>query len=108
MPIEPDPAVPPDPNARSAMPRKPEALTSPACLAAEMDDVYMGYAGRDELLAGLNELLEAECSGARKLRALVPRVRDPGIQSDLMDMIGLHEDYIRRLEALLAALPERA
>ncbi len=38
---------------------------SPTCYAREADDSYMGYAGRDELLAFLNELLEAERAGAR-------------------------------------------
>lgn len=38
---------------------------SPACSMHEADDVYMGYAGRDELTAFLNELLEAERAGAR-------------------------------------------
>lgn len=32
---------------------------------AEADDVYMGYAGRDELLKSLDELLEAERAGAK-------------------------------------------
>ncbi len=36
---------------------------SPACLAHEADDAYMGYAGKDELAAFLNELLEAERAG---------------------------------------------
>jgi len=36
---------------------------SPACLAHEADDVYMGYATKDELAAFLNELLEAERAG---------------------------------------------
>lgn len=40
-------------------------LASPACLAHEMDDRYMGFAGRAELLLALNELLEAERAGAR-------------------------------------------
>ncbi len=39
--------------------------SSPPCGAADADDVYMGYAGRDELLAALNELLEAERAGAK-------------------------------------------
>lgn len=39
--------------------------SSPACYAADADDAYMGYAGRDEILAALNELLEAERAGAR-------------------------------------------
>lgn len=38
---------------------------SPVCFAREADDSYMGYASRDELLAFLNELLEAERAGAR-------------------------------------------
>ena len=32
---------------------------SPACLAHEADDAYMGYASKDEIAAFLNELLEA-------------------------------------------------
>lgn len=39
------------------------APNSPACLAHEADDAYMGYASRDELAAFLNELLEAERAG---------------------------------------------
>jgi len=38
---------------------------SPVCYASEGDDVYMGYAGRDEIAAALNVLLEAERAGAR-------------------------------------------
>lgn len=38
---------------------------SPVCYAAQANDVYMGYAGRDEILAALNELIEAERAGAR-------------------------------------------
>lgn len=38
---------------------------SPVCYAAGADDAYMGYAGHDELLAALNELIEAERAGAR-------------------------------------------
>ncbi len=37
--------------------------SSPACLAHEADDAYMGFASRDELAAFLNELLEAERAG---------------------------------------------
>ncbi|HEY5210743.1 MAG TPA: DUF6306 domain-containing protein [Stellaceae bacterium] len=40
-------------------------FSSPACSMNEADDVYMGYAGRDELVAFLNELLEAERAGSR-------------------------------------------
>ena len=40
-------------------------LSSPACAMHQADDVYMGYAGKDELIGFLNELLEAERAGAR-------------------------------------------
>jgi hypothetical protein len=40
-------------------------LSSPACSMHEADDGYMGYAGKDELAAFLNELLKAERAGAR-------------------------------------------
>lgn len=38
---------------------------SPVCYAAEGNDVYMGYAAPTEIVAALNELLEAERAGAR-------------------------------------------
>lgn len=43
----------------------PIATSSPACSMHEADDAYMGYATRDELVAFLNQLLEAERAGAR-------------------------------------------
>lgn len=42
----------------------PDEPASPPCYADEADDAYMGYASRDELVAALNELLEAERVGA--------------------------------------------
>jgi len=43
----------------------PDEPSSPVCYMAEADDVYMGYAGRDELVEHLNALLEAERAGAK-------------------------------------------
>jgi hypothetical protein len=40
-------------------------VSSPACSMREAGDAYMGYAGKEELIAFLNELLEAERAGAR-------------------------------------------
>ncbi|MCW5735611.1 MAG: hypothetical protein KIS73_15890 [Enhydrobacter sp.] len=37
--------------------------SSPACLAHEAEEAYMGYATREEIAAFLNELLEAERAG---------------------------------------------
>ncbi len=39
--------------------------SSPACSANEADAAYMGFASRDEIVAFLNLLLEAERAGAR-------------------------------------------
>lgn len=39
--------------------------SSPVCYSGAADDVYMGYASGEEILAALNELLEAERAGAR-------------------------------------------
>ena len=52
-------------KANAGPPTEPIQLASSACLAHEMDDGYMGFATRDELLEALNELLEAERAGAR-------------------------------------------
>jgi nitronate monooxygenase len=52
-------------DANAALPKERAELASPACLAHEMDDSYMGFASREELLSALNELLEAERAGAR-------------------------------------------
>jgi Domain of unknown function (DUF6306) len=40
-------------------------VSSPACSMHEAEDTYMGFAAKDELIAFLNELLEAERAGAR-------------------------------------------
>jgi len=40
-------------------------FASPVCYARESDDVYAGYASREELIAFCNLLLEAERAGAR-------------------------------------------
>jgi hypothetical protein len=40
-------------------------VSSPACSMHAADDAYMGYADKDEIIALLNGLLEAERAGAR-------------------------------------------
>ena len=40
-------------------------VSSPACSMHLVDDTFMGYASREEILAFLNLLLEAERAGAR-------------------------------------------
>lgn len=63
--------------------------SSPVCYGAEADDSYMGYAGRDELIAALNMLLEAERAGA--LVARVTRSAGNIGVAELMKKVGADE-----------------
>jgi len=84
---------------------------SPACLAHEADDAYMGYASRDELASFLNELLEAERAGtgvALKSGAAAAGTRFADLLADV------HHDearwcamLIRQLKALGAPVSTR-
>lgn len=65
---------------------------SPVCYAAEADDIYMGFAGTEELLNALNELLEAERAGARVALGTRRQASDPRLK-DLMKAI--HRDEAR-------------
>jgi hypothetical protein len=49
--------------------------SSPACFMHEADDAYMGYAGKEELIASLTELLEAERAGVRVTHESALRAR---------------------------------
>jgi hypothetical protein len=74
------------------LPGEPEAFASAACSAHEMDDVYMGFAGREELLVSLNDLLEAERAGLRVALRTVAEIEDPSLN---MLMTGIHRDGAR-------------
>ena len=63
--------------------------SSPVCYSAEADDNYMGYAGRDELIAALNMLLEAERAGALVARAT--RIAGNIDVAELMKKVGADE-----------------
>jgi hypothetical protein len=59
---------------------------SPVCYARETDDFYAGYAPRDELLAFLNELLEAERAGARIAARTAAETGDTKMKALLQDV----------------------
>ncbi|RYD44270.1 MAG: hypothetical protein EOP63_06415 [Sphingomonadales bacterium] len=65
---------------------------SPVCYGADADDVYMGYASREELLAALNVLLEAERAGARVALA---SVQDALLPEHERMMRAVHADEAR-------------
>ena len=65
---------------------EPKSSASPACLAHEADDAYMGFATRAEIGAFLAALAEAERVGqphAEMLRQMLPRVRDNTLHNQL-------------------------
>jgi hypothetical protein len=65
---------------------EPKEPSSPACLAHEADNAYMGFATKAEITAFLKALAEAEDAGrprADLLRKMLPRVRDDGLHREL-------------------------
>lgn len=94
-------AMPPA-SAPAAAPEDVIEIASPACLAHEMEDSYMGFAPADELVARLNALLEAERAGARLALGLAAGAG--GLQPL---MIALHGDAVRWCGVLAAAIDRR-
>jgi hypothetical protein len=58
--------------------------TSPACLAHEADDAYMGFATREEIARFLAELDAAPAARhGDMLRQMLPRIRDDVLHAEL-------------------------
>jgi len=57
-----------------------EEPSSPACLAHEADDAYMGFATKAEIAAFLKDLDKADAEAIRKM---LPRVRDDVLHREL-------------------------
>ena len=75
--------------------------SSPACLAHEADDAYMGYATTDELAAFLNELLEAERAGT----GVALRSGEAAVGTNFADLLrDVHHDEARWCAMLLKQL----
>lgn len=87
--------------ANATSPNSPVELASPACLAHEMDDSYMGFAARDELLPSFNELLEAERAGARVTLATARDIGG-GVLTPLI--LAIHRDEARWCGVLTRAI----
>jgi hypothetical protein len=79
----------------------PASFASPACSAHEMDDVYMGFAGREELLESLNELLEAERAGMRVALETAAEIEDPSVKRLVTET---HCDGVRWCGVLTSAI----
>lgn len=80
---------------------EPKDTSSPACLAHEADDSYMGYASRSELAAFLNELLEAERAGTGVALKSAPAAEGTPFSGLLRDV---HKDEARWCAMLLKQL----
>jgi hypothetical protein len=61
-------------------PDEPEETSSPACLAHEADDSYMGFATRAEIAAFLKDI---DRKDAESIRKMLPRIRDDAIHREL-------------------------
>lgn len=59
---------------------EPRETSSPACLAHEADDAYMGFATRAEIAAFLAVLETADADSVRKM---MPRIRDDLLHAEL-------------------------
>jgi hypothetical protein len=73
---------------------QPKEPNSPACLAHEAGDAYMGFATKVEIAAFLKALAEAENAGrphAERLRKMLPRVRDDVLHRELSAKLGAQE-----------------
>lgn len=79
-------------------------VASPTCSAREAPDGYMGFAERDELVAELNVLLEAERAGARVGARLVDQARPDAEYVALAEVI--HDDEVKWCGVLFAALKD--
>jgi hypothetical protein len=65
---------------------QPKEPSSPACLAHEADEAYMGFATNAEIAAFLKALAEAENAGrphAEMLRKMLPKLRDDVLHREL-------------------------
>jgi hypothetical protein len=72
----------------------PKEPSSPACLAHEADDAYMGFATKVEIAAFLKALVEAENAGrphAELLRKMLPKVRDDVLHRELAAKLEVQE-----------------
>jgi hypothetical protein len=73
---------------------EPKEASSPACLAHEADDAYMGFATKAEIAAFLKALAEAENTGrpyAEMLRKMLPKLRDDVLHRELSSKLKAQE-----------------
>ncbi len=81
-----------------------DEFASPACFMREADDAYMGYATPCELIAALNEILEAERGRARAAKKMAPELTDAGLRTLAAS---IHRESARCSKLLVKAVRAR-
>jgi Domain of unknown function (DUF6306) len=87
-----------------------EDYSSPPCLLHELDASYLGYLARDEVLALLNEMLEAERAGAKVVGQLSAGATERTIAATLHAVAGDEARFcamLRRHVVRLGGIPSR-
>jgi hypothetical protein len=81
--------------------------SSPVCSANEADAAFMGYASREEIVAFLNVLLEAERAGARVTLVTSIKTAERGIRAlaialyrDETRWCSMLQDWVNRLDGV--------
>jgi len=59
---------------------EPKETSSPACLAHEADEAYMGFATKSEIASFLSAL---DAADAEAIRKMLPRIRDDTLHREL-------------------------
>ncbi|MGQ3301053.1 hypothetical protein [Reyranella sp.] len=69
-----------------------KAPSSPACLAHEADDAYMGFATRGEIVRFLTDFDAAPAADkVEMLRQMLPRIRDDVLYAELRSRLSAIE-----------------
>lgn len=72
-----------------------ESPASPACLAQEADDAYMGFATREEIVRFLTDLdVAAAAAKVDMLRQMLPKIRDDVLHAELRSRLATLESAI--------------
>ena len=74
-----------------------ESPASPACLAHESDDAYMGFATREEIVRFLTDLDAAPAAAKGELlRQMLPKIRDDMLYAELRFRLATLESAVTR------------
>ena len=74
-----------------------ESPASPACLAHESDDAYMGFATREEIVRFLTDFdASSAAAKAEMLRQMLPKIRDDVLHAELRSRLAVLESAVTK------------